>query len=238
MAQNKKRILLKLTGEAFLAADKKTLCPDTIQSIIKQIKQLMPEYLFGIVVGGGNFFRGKKEGRLLGMTPSSAHQVGILATMLNGIILKDLLAQHDIPTTIFCAIECPPAGEPISQQGITASVKKEQTMVFTGGTGNPFFTTDTNAVLRGLQIQVDEIWKGTKVNGVYTDDPLTDPNAKLLKHLTYKEALNNNLHIMDPPALALAEQYKQSIRIFNIFEKDALIKAAQNPEFGSKISCD
>ena len=116
MAQGKKRILLKLTGEAFLTADKRTLCPDTIQSIIKQIKQLMPEYLFGIVVGGGNFFRGNDEGQLLGMTPSSAHQVGILATMLNGIILKDLLSQHNIATTIFCAIECPPPGEPISQQ--------------------------------------------------------------------------------------------------------------------------
>ncbi len=235
---NKKRILLKLTGEAFLATDKKTLCPDTIQSIIKQIKQLTSDHLFGIVVGGGNFFRGSNEGKQLGMTPSSAHQVGILATMLNGIILKDLLAQHDIATTIFCAIECPPAGEPISQQGVIASVKKEQTMVFTGGTGNPFFTTDTNAVLRGLQIQADQIWKGTKVDGVYNKDPEQHTDATLFKKLTYKEALNKNLHIMDPPALALAEQYKQSIRIFNIFEPNALVKAASDPTFGSTIQCD
>lgn len=234
---DKKRILLKLTGEAFLAADKRTLCPTTIQSIIKQMQQLTPHYLFGIVVGGGNFFRGGQEGQQLGMTQSSAHQVGILATMLNGIILKDLLAQHDIAATIFCAVECPPAGEPISQQGIIAALKKDQTMIFTGGTGNPFFTTDTNAVLRALQIQAHEIWKGTKVDGVYNVDPYLHNNAKRIMHLTYQEALENNVQIMDPPALALAQQYNQTIRIFNIFETDALLKAASDNHFGSMISC-
>lgn len=233
----KKKILLKLTGEAFLGTDQRTLCPATIQALIRQIIELMPTHLFGLVVGGGNFFRGKNEGQMLGMTPSSAHQVGILATMLNGIILKDLLAQHNITTTIFCAIECPPAGEPISQQGVIAAVRKEQTMVFTGGTGNPFFTTDTNAVLRSLQMEACEIWKGTKVDGVYDKDPHKHPGAKLIKKLTYKEALQHDLEIMDPPALALAEQYKQTIRIFNIFEKDALIKASSNSDFGSRISC-
>jgi uridylate kinase len=234
---HKKKILLKLTGEAFLGPDHKTLCPATIQALIKQMITLMPTHLFGLVVGGGNFFRGKNEGKVLGMTPSSAHQVGILATMLNGVILKDLLAQHNVTATIFCAIECPPAGEPISQQGVMASVKKEQTMIFTGGTGNPFFTTDTNAVLRALQMEASEIWKGTKVDGVYDKDPHLYKDAKLFKNLSYKDALNHNLQIMDPPAFALAERYKQTIRIFNIFESDALIKASQNPEFGSRISC-
>lgn len=236
--QTKKRILLKLTGEAFLGPDKQTLCPITIQALIAQIAQLMPTHLFGLVVGGGNFFRGTQEGQLLGMTPSSAHQVGILATMLNGIILKDLLAQHNINTTIFCAIECPPAGEPISQQGIIAAIKKEHVLLFTGGTGNPFFTTDSNAVLRGLQMEAYEIWKGTKVDGVYDKDPHQYNNAKLIQKLTFKQALNNNLHIMDPPSLALADQYQQTIRIFNIFEKDALIKASHDSTFGSRISCN
>ena len=219
MAHTKKRILLKLTGEAFLAADKKTLSPDTIQSIIKQMKQLMPNYLFGIVVGGGNFFRGKEEGYQLGMTPSSAHQVGILATMLNGIILKDLLAQHDIATTIFCAIECPPAGEPISQQGVIASVKKEQTTVFTGGTGDPFFTTDTNAVLRALQIQADEIWKGTKVDGVYDSDPMENPKAKRFNSLSYLDVLNRQLKFMDSAAISLCMDNDVPIVIFDMFKK-------------------
>ncbi|MEX0849169.1 MAG: UMP kinase [Candidatus Dependentiae bacterium] len=232
----KKRILLKLTGEAFLAQDGKTLCPKTLQAIIAQIKELKNSHQFGIVVGGGNFFRGAKEGKMLGMQPSSAHQVGILATTLNGIILKNLLEQQEVKTTIFCAIECPPAGTPISQQGITSSIKKDNTLVFTGGTGNPFFTTDTNAILRGLQMQADEIWKGTKVDGVYNKDPHKYADAQRYTHLTYKTALNEHLKIMDPPSYALAEEHNQTVRIFNIFEPKALIKAAKQPEFGSKMT--
>lgn len=231
----KKRILLKITGESFLGPDR-TLCPKTILSLIEQIKQLMTTHTFGIVVGGGNFFRGNNEGKRLGMTASSGHQVGILATMLNGIILKDLFAQHDIPTTIYCAIECPTAGEPISQQSIFAALQKEHTIIFTGGTGNPFFTTDTNAVLRGLQMDAAQIWKGTKVDGVYDRDPHKDSNAQLLKNVTYMQAINQNLQIIDPPALALAQQHKQTIRVFNIFQTDALIKAASDDSFGSRIS--
>lgn len=233
----KKRILLKITGEAFLAQDGKTLSPDTLNALIAQIKELKNSHQFGIVVGGGNFFRGAKEGKQLGMTPSSAHQVGILATMLNGIILKNLLEQQEVKTTIFCAIECPTAGTPISQAGIASSLAKDNTLVFTGGTGNPFFTTDTNAVLRALQIEADEIWKGTNVSGAFNKDPNKHADAQLLKHASYNFALNNHLAIMDPPAFALAEQYKQTIRIFNIFEKDALIRASSDSAFGSTISC-
>ena len=234
----KKRILLKLTGEAFLAQDGQTLSPDTLHALIAQIKELKNSHQFGIVVGGGNFFRGAKEGKQLGMTPSSAHQVGILATMLNGIILKNLLEQQDVETTIFCAIECPPAGTPISQAGIASALKKDNTLVFTGGTGNPFFTTDTNAVLRALQIEADEIWKGTNVDGVYDKDPKKHADAVQLAHTTYKTALNQHLGIMDPPSFALAEQYRQTIRIFNIFEKESLLKAYKDPSFGSTISCE
>ena len=232
----KKRILLKLTGEAFLAQDGKSLNPDTLHALIAQIKELKNSHQFGIVVGGGNFFRGAKEGKMLGMTPSSAHQVGILATMLNGIILKNLLEQKDVETTIFCAVECPTAGTSISQAGIAAALKKDNTLVFTGGTGNPFFTTDTNAVLRGLQIEADEIWKGTNVDGVYDKDPKKHTDATRLAHTTYKTALNQHLGIMDPPSFALAEQYRQTIRIFNVFEDQSLIKASRDSEFGSIIT--
>lgn len=233
----KKRILLKLTGEAFKSGDSTKLDPSTILSVIKQIKALDKTHQFGIVVGGGNFFRGKVEGNMLGMTPSSGHQVGILATMLNGIILKDLLEQHDVATTIFCAIECPAAGTPVTQQGITSSVKKDYTLIFTGGTGNPFFTTDTNAVLRGLQMEVAEIWKGTKVDGVYDKDPMLHDDATFLPRITYKEAIDQHLHIMDPPSYALAQEYDQVIRVFNIFAPNALIDAAQKADFGTTIRC-
>lgn len=231
----RKRILLKITGEAFLDKDG-ALSPKTLQAIIAQIKELENSHQFGIVVGGGNFFRGAKEGKTLGMQPSSAHQVGILATTLNGVILKNLLEQQNVSTTIFCAIECPPAGTPISQQGITSSIKKGNTLVFTGGTGNPFFTTDTNAVLRGLQMQADEIWKGSKVDGIYDKDPHKHKDAQRFAHLTFKQALNQNLGIMDLPSYALAEQYNQVVRVFNIFDQDALLKATHEPTFGSRIT--
>ena len=232
---DKKRILLKLTGEAFLSKDKQ-LNATTIVSLIDQIKDLEPTHQFGIVVGGGNFFKGNVQGAQLGMTASSAHQVGILATMLNGVILKDLLEQHEVKATIFCAIECPQAGAPVTQQGITASVKKGNTIVFTGGTGNPFFTTDTNAVLRGLQMEADEIWKGTKVDGVYDKDPRKYADATRFDALSYKEAIANKLGIMDQTAFALAEQYEQIVRVFDIFTPDALIQAAQNDDFGTLIT--
>ncbi len=232
----KKRILLKITGEAFLSQDTKKLSAVTITSLIKQMQQLEPTYQFGIVVGGGNFFKGAVEGKQLGMTPSTGHQVGILATMLNGLILKNLLEQQEIKTTIFCALECPQAGEPVTQQGITASVKKDNTMVFTGGTGNPFFTTDTNAVLRGLQIEAAEIWKGTNVDGVYDKDPKKYPDAQRFDTLTYKQAIEDKLGIMDQTAFVLAEQYKQVIRVFNIFTPDALLKVVQDPHFGTRIT--
>jgi uridylate kinase len=233
---NKKRILLKLTGEAFVNPATGQLAPDTIVAVINQIRLLNHSHQFGLVVGGGNFFRGHKEGRVLGMTPSSGHQVGILATMLNGIILKDLLEQHDISTTIFCALECPTAGKPISQQSITAAVKKDDTIIFTGGTGNPFFTTDTNAILRGLQMEAAQVWKGTKVDGVYDKDPNVHTDARRYDKLTYLEAITKKLGIMDPPAFALAQQFNTQVRVFNIFEPQALLNAAQDDTFGTLIT--
>lgn len=232
----KKRILLKLTGEAFLSPEDQTLSAANINSIVAQIKQLSDTHQFGIVVGGGNFFRGRVHGKRLGMTPSVGHQVGMLSTMMNGLIIKDLLEQHGLTTAIFCAITCPQVGSPVAQQTIDAAVGRGQTTIFTGGTGNPFFTTDTTAVLRGLQIHADQIWKGTKVNGVYTADPTKDPHAQLLKKVTYRKALDMQLGIMDSTALALAQAHDQVIRVFDIFQDNALLKATEDASFGSTIT--
>lgn len=232
----KKRILLKLTGEIFLSPKTRELTKDAVVAVIKQIKELQPTHQFGIVVGGGNFFRGNEHGKHLGISAPVGHQIGMLATMMNGLILKDLLEQHGLGACILCAIPSPEIGSPISQQTINSGLRNNCTLVFTGGTGNPFFTTDTNAVLRGLQIDADAIWKATNVAGVYTANPKTDPNAKLLKHVTFKEAIIKELRIMDEPSLALADQYNQTVRIFDVFDHDALIKAANDPHFGSIIT--
>ncbi len=232
---DKKRILLKISGEVFLDSSRKNLSADTINKLIGQLKQLNNSHQFGIVVGGGNFFRGKQHGKQMGLNPAVGHQIGMLVTVMNGLILKNLLEQHNIPAKLFCAIPSPTIGTPICQQTIHNALHENKTLIFTGGTGNPFFTTDTNAILRALQMNADEIWKGTTIDGVYTTDPRTDKDAQLLKTVTFIDAINQHLGIMDLTAYAMAEQHKQRIRIFDIFAQDALLHVAQDPQFGSTI---
>lgn len=234
--ENKKRILLKLTGEIFLDPATHTLSSQRILAIIEQIKQIQDTYQFGIVVGGGNFFRGNNEGIKLGMTPSVGHQAGMLATMINGLIIKDLFEQANISTDLFCAITCPEVGTSISNQAITLALNAGRTLVFAGGTGNPFFTNDTNAIIRSLQIGAVEIWKGTNVDGVYTKDPRHHADAQLLKQLSFARALSDKLGIMDLTAFALAQHHKQTVRVFNIHTPHALIQVANDSNFGTTIT--
>lgn len=233
---SKKRILLKLTGELFLDPQSRELSPTMLNSVILQIKKLEKTHQFGIVVGGGNFFRGNQHGKRLGLTASVGHQIGMLATLMNGLILKDLLQAQDVPAALLCAMPSPEVGEGISQQNIDSALENNWTIVFTGGTGNPFFTTDTTAILRSLQISAHEVWKGTNINGVYTADPRTNPNAQPLKTVRFAQAFEQKLGIMDLTAYAMAEQYDKTIRVFNIFDQNALLKAAQDTNFGSVIT--
>lgn len=231
----KKRILLKLTGEAFLSTQNHNLSPALINAVIDQIKQLSNQYQFGIVVGGGNFFRGNEHGKRMGVSAPVGHQIGMLATVLNGLMMKDLLEQKELKASLCSAITCPEIATSISQQGIEDALKHDDVIVFAGGTGNPFFSTDTTAVLRGLQINAEQIWKASHIDGVYSADPKTNANAQLLTDLTYKYALDNRLGIMDATAFTLASENKQTIRVFSVFTENALINAAQNPQFGSTI---
>jgi len=232
----KKRILLKLTGKVFLDPDSCNLSTATIKKIVGQIKQLRNTCQFSIVTGGGNFFRGDEQGKQLGITPWSSHQIGILATMMNGLMVNDLLKQENIASEVFTATVCWDVGFPVNHEAVKAQLANGKTLVFVGGTGNPFFTTDTNAVLRSLQIEADEIWKGTDVDGVYNIDPHREPSAKFIKKITYQEALDRKLKIMDSTAFTLASLHKLTIRVFNIFANDALLDAARNDNFGSTIN--
>lgn len=231
--QPRKTVLLKITGEIFQSPESHFLSSAKINSIACQIKRLSAYYDFGIVIGGGNFFRGNIQGKALGLSSSVGHQVGMLATVMNGLIVKDLFEQQGIRSTIFCAIPTSEVGVPISHQAIHAAQEKGECLIFTGGTGNPFFTTDTTAVLRALQMNAAEVWKGTTVDGIYSADPKKHPEAAIIKKITFKEALAHNLKIMDATAFVLAQEYKLPIRIFDIFQQDALIKAAHDSTFGS-----
>lgn len=232
----KKKVLLKLTGEIFLNRTTGKLSPDTIQSLIAQIKPLLATHQFGIVVGGGNFFRGSQQGTTMGITPAVGHQIGMLSTMMNGLMLKDLFEKAGIDAALFCAMPAPEIGKPISQQTITDALKHDQLLIFTGGTGNPFFTTDTTAILRALQMGAMQVWKATTTDGVYSADPRTNPTAQKLTTLNFATAIHNNLGIMDITAYAMAQRYGITVRVFDIFAHQGLERATNDPLFGSTIS--
>jgi len=236
--KKKKRILLKITGTVLIDQKTKELTVSTIISLINQIKKLLTTHQFGIVIGGGNFFRGTQQGSKLGLTPSVAHMIGMLSTIMNGLIIKDIMEQQTLISSHFCALYCPEIGTTITTQKIMSALHNNHVLIFTAGTGNPFFTTDTNAVLRALQMHADEIWKGTNVDGIYTADPHKNPDAKFIPFLTYKQALDQHLTIMDATAFTLANHYKQRIRVFNIFTPDALYHAARDNTFGSTIDIE
>ena len=233
--EHKKRILLKLTGNILRSASEQELNSEKITHVIKQIKKLKETINFGIVIGGGNILRGDQQGKAIGLRPAVGHQVGMLATIINGVIIKDLLEQQSIPTTLLSAIVCPQICNPISQENIDHALAHNKIIVFSGGTGAPFFTTDTNAVVRALQIGAQEVWKATGVNGVYSKDPAKNPDAQLLKKIKYSDAISQKPGILDTTALTLAEKHAITMRVFNVFDKDSLIKAAKDKTFGSLI---
>jgi uridylate kinase len=232
----KKRILLKLTGEIFVDPKSRKITPIAIKSIVAQIKQLLATHQFGIVIGGGNFFRGNDQGTIMELSAGIGHQIGMLATMMNGLMLKNLCEQQNISAELLCAIDCTAIGQSITPATINRALKNEDILIFTGGTGNPFFTTDTAAILRALQIGTHEVWKGTTVDGIYTADPAKDTNAKKIDSLTYAAALQKQLGIMDLTAYAMAERYQVTVRVFDIFAPNALLNVVHNPQFGSTLS--
>jgi len=209
-----------------------SLSTEIIRSIAQQIKSLKNTHKFGIVIGGGNILRGEEQGLKIGLTPAFGHQAGMLATMINGLILQDVFQQEGIATSLLSALFCPQICPIISQQNI----QNDAAIIFVGGTGAPYFTTDTNAIVRSLQIGANEVWKATDADGVYTTDPKKDPDATLIKKLKYFDVIGKKLGIMDTTAIALAEKHKIRIRVFNIFSQNAILKASEDESFGSLIN--
>ena len=233
-------LLIKITGELFSYqregdSNAPSLQKEIIKNVIKQIKALNAEHKVGLVIGGGNFFRGTITNHNLGLKQTSSHNVGMLSTIVNGIVLQDLLTQANVPSTLLSALSCPDIAQPLSQNSIDNAFMNNKCIIFVGGTGNPFFTTDTNAVLRALQIGAKQVWKATKVDGVYEDDPITKKEAKFYQTISHQEILDKNLRVIDRTAITLAQEHKLPIRVFNVFAPDALYKALENPDFGSTI---
>ena len=233
LQEKKKTILLKMSGELFTITDPET-GGGSVRKIVTDIASLAQKIRLCLVIGGGNFFRGEQESKALDLPEDVGHEVGMLATIMNGKILQALLEQHGCAATILTAL--PSSGyRAISHESIDTALAQNRVIIFVGGTGNPYFSTDTAAVIRGLQIGAWQLWKATKVDGIYDKDPRAHRDAKLFKSITYDEALNQKIGVMDLTAMTLAAKYKLPIRVFNLFASNALGNALNDPNFGSLL---
>lgn len=229
------RILLKITGAA-LSDTRGALCTSTLHMIACQIKNLAATHHFGIVVGGGNIVRGNALVKTAGISPLSAHSAGMVATIFNGLIIQAVFEQEGVACRLLSAISCPALAPLITPDTVHDTIAAGSVPIFVAGTGNPFFTTDTTAIIRALQMNACQVWKGTHVDGVYSRDPRTDPTANKLSQLSYAHALEHNLGIMDKSAYILAQEHQITTYVFNIFEPTILEQVAQGSNPGTRIT--
>lgn len=216
--------MLKLSGEALMGKKDFGIDLETINSITNQISYVFNRGIkISIVVGGGNIFRGISASSD-GMDRSSADYTGMMATVINSLILQNSLEQKGIQTRVLSAIKMDTVCESYIRRRAIRHVEKRRIVIFAAGTGNPFFTTDTAAALRASEMKCDILFKATKVDGIYDKDPKVNKNAKKLYDLNYDYVINNNLKIMDTASISLAKENKIPILVFSILEKDSLTK--------------
>ncbi len=221
-----KRILLKISGEALMGDLPFGIDIKTVQSICKNIKDVYDQdYELCLVVGGGNIFRGVSVAAQ-GMERASADYMGMLATVINALSLQNCLESIGIPTRVQSAIPMATICEPYARRRAVRHMEKKRIVIFAGGTGSPFFTTDTTATLRAIEMNCDAVFKGTGVDGVYSEDPKKNPNATRYETLTYREVINKDLKVMDISAITMARDNNIPIVVFSIKEKDAFSRVA------------
>lgn len=219
-----KRVVLKLSGEALQGAQKHGIDLKYCHSLAKEIKEVKSlKVQMALVVGGGNIFRGEKESTAFGIDRSVADYMGMLATVINGLALQDALEKIGVPTRVMTAIGMQSIAEPYIRRRAIRHLEKGRVIIFVAGTGNPYFTTDTTAALRAKEINADIILKATKVDGVYSADPVKVKNAKRFTSLEYLDVLKNRLKVMDATAISLCMDNNLPIVIFN-FTKPGNIK--------------
>ena len=233
-----KKILLKLSGEALQGSDGYGISSKALEAISEEIAEV---YELGaqmaMVIGGGNIFRGVK-GAETGIDRSTGDYMGMLATVINELALQDSLEKKGIFTRVQTALEIKQVAEPYIRRRAIRHLEKGRVVIFAAGTGNPFFTTDTAATLRALEIGADLILKATKVDGVYNKDPMKHKDAVKFNELTYMEVLQKELKIMDATAISLCMQGNIPIIVFNLFERGNIKKVIMGKEIGTKVRSD
>lgn len=231
-----RRILLKLSGEALMGPDNFGYHAETMAGFVEQIRDVVRAGVqVGIVVGGGNLFRGA-TGALSGMNRASADSMGMLATVMNAVALKDALQQAGVETRVQTAVHIAHVGEDFERDAAIRHLEAGRVVIFGGGTGNPFFTTDTAAALRAAEVGADLLLKATKVDGVYSADPKKDPDAKRYETLGFDEAIAKNLGVLDTAAFALCREQKLTLVVFNVFKSGALMRVVKGEDEGTRVT--
>lgn len=230
-----KRVLLKLSGEALMGDADFGIDPAVIDRTALEIKELMNAGVqVAVVIGGGNIFRGVSLAAG-GMNRTTGDYIGMLATVINSLSLQDALERHSVDVRVLSAIPVDPACEPYIQRRAVRHLEKGRVVIFAAGTGNPFFTTDSAASLRGVEINADVVLKATKVDGVYSADPMKDKTAKRYSKLSYDEVLSRNLAVMDATAIALCRDQSMPVRVFNMNKQGALMRIIQGEDEGTLV---
>lgn len=230
------RILLKLSGEALMGDRQYGIDPKLLASYAQEIKKIVDLNVeVAIVIGGGNIFRGLAAAEN-GMDRVQGDYMGMLATIINGLALQSALEEANIQTRLLTAIEMKQIAEPFIKRRAVRHLEKGRVVIFGGGTGNPYFTTDTAAVLRAIEINADVILKGTRVDGIYTSDPEKDKNATKFNHITFKEVLAKDLKVMDMTAFTLSEENNLPIIVFDMNKEGNLTKVVSGEKVGTLVN--
>ncbi|NOU24686.1 MAG: UMP kinase [Methylotenera sp.] len=231
-----KRILLKLSGEALMGDDAYGINRTTISRIVGEIKEVVDLGVqVAVVIGGGNIFRGVAPAAE-GMDRATADYMGMLATVMNAMALQDAMKNIGLNARVQSALNIEQVAEPYIRGKAIRYLEEGRVVIFGAGTGNPFFTTDTAAALRGMEMNAEIVIKATKVDGIYTDDPKTNPEAMRYKTISFDEAISKNLKVMDATALTLCRDQKLPISVFSIFKQGALKKVVMGEDEGTMVT--
>jgi uridylate kinase len=234
-APSYKRILLKLSGEALMGEDSYGINRATISRIVAEIKEVVDLGVqVAVVIGGGNIFRGVAPAAV-GMDRATADYMGMMATVMNALALQDAMRQIGLVSRVQSALTIEQVAEPYIRGKAMRYLEEGKVVIFGAGTGNPFFTTDTAAALRGMEMNADIVLKATKVDGVYTDDPKTNPDAMRYKNLSFDEAIVRNLKVMDATALTLCRDQQLPLCVFSIFKQGALKRVVFGEDEGTLV---
>jgi len=232
---NFKRILLKLSGEALMGDRSYGIDPEKINKYAQEIKQIYDQKIeIAIVIGGGNIFRGVSVSSQ-GIDRVQADYMGMLATVINGLALQSALENINVPTRLQTALKIEAVAEPYIKRKAVRHLEKNRVVIFSAGTGNPFFTTDSAAVLRAVEINADVILKGTRVDGIYNEDPEKNKEAVKFDSLSFEEVLKKGLKIMDTTAFTLSQENKLPIIVFDMNTKGNLVRVVRGENIGTKV---